>query len=267
MYNFKNIIHSILTIFFIIALSSCKLDHNKSNLSKDKEHHLNINESYDTLYYQCDSIITIDETRKIYNSFYDTIVIESGIFSFLTYNYEQGYCQDAIALTRTALEYETIGQTKKAKEKYQQIIEHYIAEQTSDTERIDFSDCDLFTEYKINSALLCSNAYYKIGDIDKAIEILSPAISYNQNSFCRIHFKYIQLCIIKYGKKKVAQEINNCAKTILYKKENSCNNGWIITIFGTDMSLNGDKLYKDSNLTPNKVTELLKHEEFSRLIQ
>ena len=266
-YNCKKIICLIITIFTIVVISSCKFGNNNSNLLIDETLHPRLNESYDTLYFLCDSIKTKGETRKIYNSFYDTIVIEKGIFSYLTYNYEQSYCENAIALTRSALLYEKDGQTKKAKENYYQIIFKYLLEQSSDKERIDFSDCDVAAQYAMNSALLCSNAYYKVGKLDKAIEVLAPVISCHINYLCRIHYKFIQLYIIKYGKKKVAQELYNCVNTAHFKEENTCDDGWLITIFGSNMSLNSDKLSKDANLTPNKVTELLKTEEFSSLIK
>jgi hypothetical protein len=70
-------------------------------------------ELLETLYYQCDTIIRTGDTLKIVNSKLDTTIIETGIFTFLQYDYPLTTPHKLINLSKTAVQFDNFGQKER----------------------------------------------------------------------------------------------------------------------------------------------------------
>jgi hypothetical protein len=221
-------------------------------------------ELLETLYYQCDTIIRTGDTLKIVNSKLDTTIIETGIFTFLQYDYPLTTPHKLINLSKTAVQFDNFGQKEKADKFYKNIVDFYLKERP---ERLKgFSDMNGYLQYEVNSAILCSYAYQRLGYIEKSIKTLQPFLANVEAWNSKIHEKYIQLCIEKFGIDKVRAELSNCGKTILLKKQDAPEkDDWVVNVFGADIGVG--KAWENDHITSLKADSLVKQMDFYKLIQ
>lgn len=261
MCNCNKTVKQILIIILTVGHFSC-------NQEKKNDVSTNINlDNYDlleTLYHQCDTIIRIKDTLKIVNSKLDTTIIETGIFTFLQYDYPLTTPHKLIAISKTAIQFDKLGQKEKADEFYKNIIDFYLNERPQQLKR--FSDMNGYLQYEVNSAIISSYAYQRLGDIENSIKTLQPFLANVEAWNSKIHERYIQLCIDKFGIDKVRAELNNCGKTILLKKQDAPEkDDWVVNVFGADIGVG--KAWETDHITSLRADSLVKQMDFYKLIQ
>jgi hypothetical protein len=218
----------------------------------------------ETLYYQCDTVIRIADTLKIVNFKLDTTIIETGIFTFLQYDYPLTTPHKLIDLSKTAIDFDRAGQKEKAGELYKNIIDFYINERQEQLK--NHSDMNGYLQYEVNSAILCSYAYEKLGKRENSIITLQPFLANVEAWNSKIHERYIQLCIDKFGIDKVRLELNNCGKTIKLKKQDAPEkDDWIVNIFGADIGVG--KSFETDQISIKEADSLIRQMDFYRLTQ
>ncbi len=218
----------------------------------------------ETLYYQCDSVIRTADTLKIVNSKLDTTIIETGIFTFLQYDYPLTTPNKLIDLSKTANQLDNQGQKAEADKFYQSIVDFYLNERPEHLKR--FSDMNGYLQYEVNSAILCSQAYERLGEKENAIKTLQPFLANVEAWNSKIHERYIQLCIDKFGIDKVRAELNNCGNTIKLKKQDAPEkDDWVVNVFGADIGVG--KAWETENISNSKADSLVRQMDFYKLIQ
>lgn len=238
--------------------------------NQGKNEDVSINTSLDdygrleTLYHQCDTVIETEDTIKIVNSKLDTTVIETGIFTFLQYDYPLTTPHKLIDLSKTAIQFDNQGQKEKAEEFYNDMVDFYINERPQQLK--GFSDMNSYLQYEVNSAILCSYAYEKIGDKENSLKTLQPFLANVEAWNSKIHKRYIQLCIDKLGIDKVRIELNNCGKTVQLKKQDAPEkDDWVVNVFGADIGVG--KAWETDNISVYKADSLFRQLDFYKLIQ
>lgn len=220
--------------------------------------------SLENIYYECDTVIRLPDTLKIINSAYDTTLIETGIFSYLQYDYPMTTPSKVIELSKAADQLDKKGQTAKAIELYRKIIKFYKVERPKQLEY--YSDMNGYLQYEVNTGVLCSYAYEKLGDIDNAIKVLQPNLANVEAGHSKIHERYIRLCIDKYGIDKVRTEINNCGKTVQLKKQVSPeNDDWVVNVFGADIGIGN--VWETNNISASMANHLIRQMDFYKLLE
>ena len=87
----------------LLFLFSCKSE-NKNKLTGD---------DYVDLYHHYDSLVRSIDTVMIFNSKFDTIIIETGIFTYMQNDYPLSIPPDLISLGKEAIQYEKVGEFNK----------------------------------------------------------------------------------------------------------------------------------------------------------
>lgn len=261
MCNCNKTVRQIITIILTIGLFSC-------NQGKRGEVSTNKNlDNYDlleTLYYQCDTVIRIADTLKIINSKLDTTIIETGIFTFLQYDYPLTTPHKLIDLSKTAIQLDNQGQKEKAEDFYKDIVDFYINERPQQLK--GFSDMNGYLQYEVNSAILCSYAYEKLGDKENSLKTLQPFLANVEAWNSKIHERYIQLCIDKFGIDKVRTELNNCGKTIKLKEQDAPEmEDWVVNVFGADIGVGNS--FNNEAISSSMADSLIKEMDFYKLTQ
>lgn len=250
----------IITIILTIVFFSCNQG-KMENLSKNK----NIDyEFLETLYHQCDTVIRAADTLKIINTKLDTTIIETGIFTFLQYDYPLTTSHKLIDLSKMAIQFDNLGQKEKAESFFTKIVDFYINDRPEQTK--NFSDMNGYLQYEVNSAILCSFAYERLGDKENAIKTLQPFLANTEAWNSKIHKQYIQLCIDKFGINTVRSELYNCSKTIKLKKQDAPEkDDWVVSIFGADIGV--AKAWETEQITIAQADTIIREMDFYKLIQ
>ena len=244
-----------------VGLFSCNQER-KGDVPTNKN--LNNYELLETLYYQCDTVIRIPDTLKIVNSKLDTTIIETGIFTFLQFDYPLTTPHKLIYLSKTAIQFDKLGQKEKAEEFYKNIVDFYINERPQQLK--GFSDMNGYLQYEVNSAILCSYAYEKLDDKENSIKTLQPFLANVEAWNSKIHERYIQLCIAKFGIDEVSEELDNCGKTIKLKKQDAPEkDDWVVNVFGADIGVG--KAWETANISASRADSLVRQLDFYKLIQ
>lgn len=251
----------IIIIILTIGLLAC--NQGKTGEISKKE---DVDDYYllETLYHLCDTVIETEDTLKIVNFELDTIIIETGIFTFLQYDYPLSTPPKLITLSKSAIQFDNLGQKEKAKELYKNIIDFYLHERPQQLKEI----CDMngYLQYEVNSAILCSYAYEQLGDKEHSIETLQPFLANVEAWNSKIHKRYIQLCIDKFGIDKVRAELKNCGRTIKLKKQDVIEKeGWVVNVFGADIGV--AKEWDADNISASKADSLVRKFDFYKMIQ
>lgn len=94
------------------------------------------------------------------------------------------------------------------------------------------------------SILLYWGAYAneQLKEIDTALNILKPQMDNVESWSSRIHEMYIRLCIQRYGRERVIQELENCKATLQHTDTPPEIAEWTVTVFGArigDTGMNG----------------------------
>lgn len=261
MYNCCRILRQITIIAFAIVLFSCNQEKKgETSASKSPD-----NDSlFEILYRQCDTVIRVADTLKVVNSKLDTTIVETGIFTFLQYDYPLTTPHKLISLSKAAIQFDDQGQKEKAKGFYEDVVDFYINERPQQLK--EFSDMNGYLQYEVNSAILCSHAYEKLGDNENSLKALRPFLANVEAWNSRIHERYIRLCIDKFGISKVRAELSNCGKTVQLKRQGAPEkDDWVVNVFGADIGVG--KAWEAEQLSPSKADSLVRQMDFYRLIQ
>jgi hypothetical protein len=96
-----------------------------------------------------------------------------------------------------------------------------------------------------------------LGLIDDAIDCVSPYLANFETNGTKIHLRFIELCIKKYGIDTVKREIEKCASTLVLKEQSlPVADDWRLVIFGAEIGVG--KHYRQDSMTQNQAFETLK---------
>jgi hypothetical protein len=257
MCNCLETLKQIVIFILTIGLFSCNQETTKNDLSN------NSIDNYDfleTLYHQCDTVIETSDTLKIVNLKLDTTIIETGIFTFLQHDYPLTTPQKIINYSRTAIQFYKQGQKEQAKSYFNKVIDFYINDRPEQLK--SHSDMNGYLQYEVNSSILCSYAYEKLGDKVNAIKTLQPFLANPEAWNSNIHKRYIQLCIDKFGIEKVRTELNNCGKTIKLKNSDYSPEmeDWVVNVFGADIGV--ENSFNNEIISSSMADSLIKKMDF-----
>ena len=261
MCNCNIAVKQIITIILTVGLFSC---------NQEKKGDVSTNTSFDnydlleTLYHQCDTVIETADTLKIINSKLDTTIIETGIFTFLQYDYPLTTPHELITLSKTAIQCDMQKQKEKAETFFRKIVDFYLNERPEQLKK--HSDMNGYLQYEVNSSILCSYAYEKLGDTVNAIKTLQPFLANVEAWNSKIHNRYIQLCIDKFGIDKVRTELNNCGKTIKLKEQDAPEmEDWVVNVFGADIGVGNS--FNNEAISSSMADSLINEMDFYKLTQ
>lgn len=195
-------------------------------------------ELLENLYHQSDSVIVHGDTVETISYALDTTAIQTGIFAYMQHDFEIYAPPKLIILTRRAQALK--GQGKDATDAFREIAAAYPAELE---ERLyETTDMNDYCQVSVNTAMLGAYANEQLHDIDAAINILKPQLDNVESWSSRIHEMYIRLCVERYGKKKVLQELESCKATLQHADTQPEIAEWAVTVFGArigDTGMNG----------------------------
>lgn len=259
MCNCNKTMKKIVTLILIIGFYSCNQEKNwgaSTNTSVDNYDLL------EKLYHQCDTVIETADTLKIVNSKLDTIIIETGIFIFLQYDYPLTTPHTLVELAKSAIQFDNHKEKDKAKPFFRDMVDFYNDDRPKELK--GFSDMNEYFQYEVNSAILCSYAYERLGESENSIKTLQPFLANTEAWDSKIHERYIQLCIDKFGIDKVRAELNNCGKTIKLKKQDAPEkDDWVVNVFGADIGVG--KAWETDHITSSKADSLVRQMDFYKL--
>lgn len=251
----------ILIVILTIGVISCKQETTK-NISINKN--IDYYDQLEILYHQCDTVIETTDTIKVVNSKLDTTIAETGVFTYLQYDYPLTTPQELINLSKAAIKYSKQGQKEKATALFKNIVDFYLKERPKQLK--GFSDMNCYLQYEVNSAILCSYAYESLGDKENAIKTLQPFLANVEAWNSKIHVRYIQLCVDKYGIDKVKEELKNCGKSIKLKKQDSPEiDDWVISVFGAEVGVG--KTCETNQISATQADNIVRQLDFYKLIQ
>jgi tetratricopeptide (TPR) repeat protein len=208
------------------------------------------------LYYEADTVIRKNDTLRIINSKYDTTIIETGIFTYLKYYYPTLGPDTVFSLTRKAIALEHLGELAKSREYYRKVVEFYEGNKPP-----RFSDTNDYLVYHMDTSIIYSYAYEKLGDLDKAIHVLRPFLANSETYGSEIHQRFIEVCIKKFGAIRVKEEIEKYAPVVHRTDLPVEYEQWAIRIFDADLGLGNSPIQREEALAS------LKAEEFYQLLQ
>ncbi|WP_343667210.1 hypothetical protein [Chitinophaga sp.] len=195
-------------------------------------------ELLENLYYRADSVIVHGDTVETINYSLDTTVIQTGIFAYMQHDFELFAPPKLIILTRRAQALKNQG--KDATDAFREIAAAYPAELE---ERLyETSDMNDVCQISVNAAMLGAYANEQLNEIDSAINILKPQLDNVESWSSRIHEMYIRLCVQRYGKERVIQELENCKATLQRTDTQPEVAEWAVSVFGArigDTGMNG----------------------------
>ncbi|MVT06980.1 hypothetical protein [Chitinophaga tropicalis] len=177
-------------ILLSVIVSSC-------NYNNDVEEFADY-DLLETLYHQHDTLIRYGDTVKIVNSKLDTTIIETGIFTYLQYDFPLTVPYRLIILSRKANGLKQQGKEAEANVFFKKVIDFYQHERPHYFKYI--FDMKEYFQFEINAAILCSYAYENLKDLENAIMILEPFLANTEARSSRIQERYIQLCTGRRGK-------------------------------------------------------------------
>lgn len=235
-----------------------------SSLVSCKEHAHGLSDNVDSitpdwdmlaiLYYEADSLVRSHDTTYLYNSKLDTILIETGIFSKLRYDYPMCAPWEPAMDTKAAIKYEADGEILNAKEHYMKVIEYHEIEMPL----VAYSCANDYHTSHIHTAMLASYAYEKIGQPDSAINVLKPWLANHDVNDADIQVRFIELCINRYGLATVKSNFENAATTLQKKiiHVNPRNLMWTVSIFGAPIMVgNGEEFLSSEDAMYDLMTK------------
>ena len=253
-------------IIITLFLASC------STSGIQKELQLEIDNdtlSREALYWGAiDSVVYKKDSIIIYNSRMDTVIMASGIFSYLKFDHLVYSATSRLVYhsVKKAEFYSSIGDSNKAKKFHQIVVEHYKNDWKSSTVGETWSDLGTVFSHKVNTSILISYSLENLGYLDEAIDVLSPFLANSETFGTKIHYRFIDLCIKKHGIDAVKQEIKNSPTTVFLREQNAPeSDDWRILIFGAEIGVG--KLYKQEKLTQDQALDALKKTDIYKLIE
>jgi hypothetical protein len=254
-------VRKILIIILTIGFFSCN---QSTQRDVSQVQNLENSDQLEILYHQCDSIIKVEDTIEIFNSKLDTTIVETGIFSFLQYDYPLSTPNKLIELSKKAVQFERQGEKEKAEKFYTFVIDFYNIVRPQQLKR--YTCMNGYLQYEVNSAILCSYAYEKLDDLDNSLKTLQPFLANVEAWNSKIHERYIQLCIDKFGMDKVRVELNNCGRTVHLKNQDEPEKeDWVVVVFGANIGVDMD--CENEKISSAQADSIVRQMDFYKLIK
>lgn len=187
----------------------------------------------ENLYGYIDTVCRHGDTMILESRTFDTIIVETGIFSYLQYDYANFLPDRLIGIARTAVAIDRVAGPKAAGRAYRKVIDF----DKSYTEH--FSDGGLHKNYIVGEAILRSYAHERLGSPDSAIYALRPHQAYIEAYHTRITDRYISLCIKRYGREQTQAELRRGLQHIHRIDMDPKYEPWAISVFGAQLPIRG----------------------------
>ncbi|MBI1183971.1 hypothetical protein GC194_06855 [bacterium] len=187
-----------------------------------------------------DSVIRLEDTIIQYCSSFDTVLLESGIFSYLNVGYQiHGCVPDSVMYgVRNGESFELLGEIEKACRYHLLVYKYYKRHWTPSTKGYLWTDGNSIFQYRVNTSILISYSLEQLGMLDDAIKTLKPWMSNKETYGIKIHRRFVELCIKKYGLDSVRQQYIMAEKQFNELSEtNSLYDEVILSVFGAQIGL------------------------------
>ncbi len=194
------------------------------------------------LYHQADTVISRNDSVLIVNTRRDTVIVETGIFTYLQYGYPLATPYALIALTRQAEAAERAADQAEAVRCYQAVVNYFNYQwlvRKSGFEHGGFSDLNDLLAHNVNVRILVSNAYEKLGRLSEALAVLAPYLANVEAEGSKIQQRYVELCVKRYGKAATRQALDRSGQTV-YKAaypDVPEQDYWCVMVFGAPLSV------------------------------
>ena len=163
----------------------------------------------DLYYGKAVSLVRKVDTTLLINYRFDTASMETGIFTYFSYDYP-GYKTPICEALREAVCHEKDGQIEEARKWHLQILNTI----PKWKEGLSIYSCRNGYLYDCaNSTIIFSRAYEGVGEIDSAISIVKPYLANGETYSTKIRERFFELCIMKYGIEDVKNELENATNT------------------------------------------------------
>lgn len=246
-------------------------------LTMARQHYLNTNPYTDeellAMYHRADTIMRRNDTLIIVNARQNSLIVETGIFTYLQYGYPLSTSYQPIRLTKEAMAAEKAGDSTAAKQKYEAVLNYFQNVWLKRKKRFpedSFSDMNDLLEHNINVRLLASYAYEKLGNLPEASAVLTRYLANSEADHSKITQRYMELCIKQYGKAATKQELDSSSHTLSRSGKGQFEEGhWQITVFGAAVGVstyNSNELYI-KKFTPQEAQKIVRRQPFYTLVQ
>jgi hypothetical protein len=219
------------------------------------------------LYHKADTIIRRNDSLLIVNTRRDTVIIETGIFPYLQYDYPLNTPYAPLALTRQAMTAEKNGNQAEAARYYQTVADYFQYQWLTRKDGFEnggFSDMNDLLAHNVNVRLLASNAYEKLGKLPEAAAVLSQYMANVEAEDSKIQQRYVELCIKRYGKAATRRALDTSGRTIRHAADEAPEKDyWCITLFGAPMSVVD---FNTDTLTTQAVQQLVWQQPYYKLV-
>ena len=199
----------------------------------------------------------------------DTTVVETGIFSFLTYGYPIETPAKLVMLMKQAARAEKAGDSAQARNEYQSAVSFYEdnwLKRKSGFENNGFSDLNEYLEANINVAILASYAFEKLGRLPDALAALAPFMANVEAEKSKIQLRYIRLCIQQYGRIATRQALDSSGQTVyrIPSEDSPELDYWRVKVFGANL---GVAAFNTDTLSPQRAQAIIEHQPFYALVK
>lgn len=214
-----------------------------------------------------DSIVSNGDTRTIYNSRMDTVLTEKGIFTYLRHDYRvSSSIPDSVYYPVKKADYHSnLGNCRRTKKFHRIVVDYYQKHWPRSTKGYKWSDLNAIYSHKVNTSILISYSLDQLGLLDESIEVLKPYLANCETAGTKIHYRFLEQCIKKYGRENVKREVEQCGSTIEQKTHNSPGlDNWVVSLYGADIGIN--KTWSANRITTSQADSILQQMDFYTLI-
>lgn len=215
-----------------------------------------------------DSVVRKTDTITIYNSRMDTVITEVGIFSYLCHDYRiTASLPDSVYHpVKMAIYYKALGNHTRAKKYHKIVLDYYHNHWPTSTHGYMWSDLGAVYAHKVNTSILISYSLEELGFLDESIVVLKPYLANYETWGTKIHQRFIEQCIKKYGIEQVRKEVSTCPNTLKLQKGTATTlDKWMVTVYGADIRLT--KTWLGDRFTPHQADSLLRLMDFYELLR
>jgi len=224
--------------------------------------------SEDLFWGPIDSIVRKTDTTTIYNSRMDTVITEVGIFSYLCHDYRiTASLPDSVYYpVKMAIHYKALDNHTRAKKYHKIVLDYYQRHWPTSTHGYMWSDLGAVYAHKVNTSILISYSLEELGLLDESIVVLKPYLANYETWGTKIHQRFIEQCIKKYGIEHVRKEVSTCPSTLKLQKGNATTlDKWMVTVYGADIRLT--KTWLGDRFTVQQADSLLKLMDFYKVLK
>lgn len=221
------------------------------------------------LYYEADTVITRNDSVLVVNSQMDTTIVDTGIFTYLQYDYALNTPAGLVRPIRQARQAESNGDAARARRHYQDAIRFYQAEwlqQKTGFENGGFSDLNDYYAAQVNVALLASYAFEKLGRLPEALAALAPFLANVEAEKTRIQLRYIRLCIRHHGKAATRRALDASGPSVHRRGSEDAPEAywWCVVVFGANL---GVADFNTEALSAEQAQQLVEKQPYYTLVK